>query len=118
TAIVFRESGGEHNDHVGFPQAADPGLMTFSSEIAERFGELVAASSLNVPVELTGESGTGKELAARAVHTLSGRQGRFVAVNCGALPPNLMEAELFGHKKGAYTGATEDRLGFIRSADG
>lgn len=69
-------------------------------------------------VELGGESGTGKELAARAVHALSGRTGRFVAVNCGALAQNLVEAELFGHVKGAYTGAAEERPGFVRAADG
>src|SRR5207249_2777224 len=56
-------------------------------------------------------------LAARAVHALSGRAGRFAAINCGALAPTLLEAELFGHKKGAYTGATDERAGVIRSAD-
>jgi len=92
--------------------------VTLSPEVAATFGDLAAAATSLVAVELGGESGTGKELAARAVHTLSGRRGRFVAVNCGALPGTLLEAELFGHKKGAYTGATEDRVGFVRSADG
>jgi DNA-binding NtrC family response regulator len=69
-------------------------------------------------VLLQGETGTGKELVARAVHELSGRSGAFVAVNCGALPPNLIEAELFGHRRGAFTGAVGERLGLVRAADG
>lgn len=118
TALVFRDAGGELGDHIGWPDAADPGLATFSPLVKARFDEITAAARSSVAVELTGESGTGKELAARAVHALSGRTGRFVAVNCGALAANLVEAELFGHKKGAYTGAHDDRLGFVRAADG
>jgi len=71
-----------------------------------------------VPIEITGESGTGKELVARAIHALSGRSGKLVALNCGAMPAQLLEGELFGHKKGAYTGADGDRLGLVRTADG
>ena len=70
------------------------------------------------PVYLTGESGSGKELAARRIHELSGRSGGFVAVNCGAIPESLMESELFGYRKGAFTGADEDRLGHFQAADG
>jgi transcriptional regulator with GAF, ATPase, and Fis domain len=66
---------------------------------------------------LLGETGTGKEVVARALHDLSGRSGPFVAVNCGALPETLLEAELFGHRKGAFSGAINDRPGLIRSAD-
>jgi transcriptional regulator with GAF, ATPase, and Fis domain len=72
----------------------------------------------NVSVMLLGETGTGKEVVARVVHTLSSRRGELVAVNCGAFPPHLVESELFGHKRGAFSGATEDRLGLVRSADG
>jgi hypothetical protein len=71
-----------------------------------------------VPVLLMGETGTGKEVLARAVHDASGLGGPFVAVNCGALPAGLVESLLFGHKKGAFSGATSDAVGFVRSANG
>ena len=71
------------------------------------------------PVLVQGESGTGKELVARAIHEHGVRAGhRFVAVNCGAIPENLLEAEFFGYRKGAFTGANEDRDGFFQAADG
>jgi two-component system response regulator PilR (NtrC family) len=79
--------------------------------------EKVATSM--APVLILGESGTGKELVARAVHECSHRAaGPFVAVNCGAIPENLIEAEFFGARKGAYTGATADRLGYFQAAHG
>lgn len=72
-----------------------------------------------VPVLIQGESGTGKELFARAIHQASARSGQpFVAVNCGAIPQELVDAELFGHEKGAFTGATAARAGYFESADG
>jgi DNA-binding NtrC family response regulator len=89
-----------------------------SPALVTRFAELAKAALTDVTIQITGESGTGKELVARAVHQLSKRTGRFVAVNCGALPANLIEAEMFGHRKGAFTGAGDERLGLIRSADG
>jgi two-component system response regulator PilR (NtrC family) len=71
------------------------------------------------PVLVHGESGTGKELVARGIHDVSARAGQpFVAVNCGAIPENLLEAEFFGYRKGAFTGATEDREGFFQAANG
>ena len=71
------------------------------------------------PVLVHGESGTGKELVARAVHELSSRAaGPFIAVNCGAIPETLLEAEFFGYRKGAFTGALEDRDGFFQAAQG
>lgn len=73
----------------------------------------------DVPVLIQGESGTGKELFARAIHTTSPRkENPFVAVNCGSIPPELVESEFFGHKKGAFTGAISDRGGYFSSADG
>lgn len=72
-----------------------------------------------VPVLIEGESGTGKELLARAIHNASPRQNNpFIAVNCGAIPPDLVESELFGHRKGAFTGATETRQGHFMKANG
>lgn len=67
---------------------------------------------------MTGESGTGKEVTAEAIHAESSRKGAFVAVNCGAIRKNLMESELFGHVKGAFTGAIENRIGAAKAADG
>src|SRR5260370_29152938 len=66
---------------------------------------------------LLGPSGCGKVLSSRAVHALSRRQGPFVGVNCGALPENLVEAELFGARRGAFTGADQDRVGLVLTAD-
>jgi DNA-binding NtrC family response regulator len=81
--------------------------------------KLVGRVSLtNLPVLLTGESGTGKEVIARAIHRRSRRSGNpFVAVNCGAIPAELIEAELFGHVKGAFTGAERDRIGLFEEAN-
>ena len=71
------------------------------------------------PVFITGESGTGKEVVANLVHRLSNRnEGPFIAINCGAIPADLLESELFGHKKGSFTGATQDKQGLIQSAHG
>jgi two-component system response regulator PilR (NtrC family) len=71
------------------------------------------------PVFITGESGTGKEVAARMIHELGPRASKpFLAVNCGAIPENLMESEFFGHRKGAFTGADSDHEGFFQAADG
>ena len=82
-----------------------------------RLAERVAPHEMSILI--TGESGTGKELLARAVHYASRRaDGAFVVENCGALPDTLLESELFGHKRGAYTGAFEDRIGLFQQADG
>lgn len=93
-----------------------PTLVTWNPALARTFDDLGQVARSAVPVLIHGETGTGKELAARAVHALSGRTGALVAVNCGALSETLAESELFGHRKGAFTGATEDRPGLIRAS--
>jgi two-component system response regulator PilR (NtrC family) len=85
-------------------------------QVKERIGRVARSMA---PVLVRGESGTGKELAARALHSCSHRSdGPFVAVNCGAIPEALLEAEFFGARKGSYTGATQDREGYFQAASG
>ncbi|WP_438006261.1 sigma 54-interacting transcriptional regulator [Sorangium sp. So ce321] len=97
--------------------AAAPGLASLLPALLDLFEQLAVVARSAIPVLLQGETGTGKEVMARAIHALSGRPGELVAVNCGALPRELVEGELFGHRKGAFSGATEDRPGLVRSAD-
>ncbi|HEX2561220.1 sigma-54 dependent transcriptional regulator [Phenylobacterium sp.] len=86
-------------------------------QLVRRMGERAAKSS--IPILITGESGVGKEVIARAVHGSSDRAGKpFVAVNCGAIPENLVESILFGHEKGSFTGATDKHLGKFQEANG
>ena len=88
-----------------------PELMTLTHRLRK-----VAASEESVLI--LGETGTGKEIAARFVHEKSQRKGPLVSIDCGAIPPHLVEGELFGHKRGAFSGASENRLGRLRSAQG
>src|SRR6516162_65151 len=92
-------------------------LVGTSSKMQEIFALLQQAGPSKACVLITGESGTGKELVARTIHELSARrQGPFVAINCAALPETLIESELFGHEKGAFTGASERRAGCFELA--
>ena len=98
--------------------ASDTGLVGESAAIREVLVKVEQIAPVTSTVLIEGESGTGKELVARAVHRLSPRRGKpFIAVNVGALPETLLESELFGHEKGAFTGAAERRLGRFELAD-
>lgn len=94
------------------------GFIGSSLKMQAVYRAIEAAASSKATVFLTGESGTGKEVAARGVHDLSGRKGAFVPLNCGAIPHDLMESEIFGHVKGAFTGALAEREGAARLAHG
>jgi transcriptional regulator with GAF, ATPase, and Fis domain len=116
-AALPHDADREASHFVSATARAIPGLTTLSPIFARDLERLRAIAPSGLSVLIRGESGTGKELVARALHALSGRKGPFVAVNCAALPPTLVESELFGYRKGAFSGAVEDRLGLIRSAE-
>jgi len=91
-----------------------------SSPVMEQLRDMIVrVARSQAPVHISGESGTGKELVARMIHESGARrEGPFVAVNCGAIPTELMESELFGHKRGSFTGAVADKKGLVQSAEG
>jgi DNA-binding NtrC family response regulator len=96
-----------------------PGLIGESPIMKEFFSRLQRVAAVETSVLITGESGTGKEITARALHEYSRRKaGPFIAINCSALPENLLESELFGHVKGAFTNAWQDRTGLLQEASG
>ncbi|HEY2518175.1 MAG TPA: sigma 54-interacting transcriptional regulator, partial [Polyangiaceae bacterium] len=120
TFLVFRSALPTHAassaDLKGTAQV--PALATLLPPLASDLEDLTAIAATNVPLLLLSETGTGKEVLARAVHALSRRAGPLVAVNCAAIAPNLVEATLFGHRRGAFSGATSDSPGLLRAADG
>lgn len=95
------------------------GIIGKSKEIRDLVDITMQVAQSDISVLLTGESGVGKEIFARAIHNYSKRaNNELVSVNCGAIPEGLLESELFGHKKGSFTGATDDRKGYFEIADG
>jgi DNA-binding NtrC family response regulator len=101
-------------------EGVDPGdgTLTLDADLEREIDKLGRLAGSEVPLLLLGESGTGKEVLARAFHRRSGRGGEMVAVNCGAIPETLIESELFGHRKGAFSGAVSDSIGLVRAAEG
>ena len=94
-------------------------IVGSSEAMQEIYEMMLMAAASDANIILYGESGTGKELAANTIHNMSDRRnGRFVPVNCGAIPEHLLEREFFGHRKGAFTGAVTDKAGFLDEADG
>jgi len=111
----------QENKRLNLTQSSSPidGLITKDAELLKACRTIEKVAPSDVTVILLGESGTGKEVLARALHNLSNRKDRrFVAINCAAIPETLLESELFGHEKGAFTGAAKQTLGKIELADG
>jgi two-component system response regulator PilR (NtrC family) len=100
------------------PLAGSPRLLGESPAILKARDMIAKLARSQAPVYITGESGSGKEVAARLIHLGSARaDAPFVAVNCGAIPENLMESEFFGYKRGAFTGADSDKIGYLQAAE-
>ncbi|MCB1706998.1 MAG: sigma-54-dependent Fis family transcriptional regulator, partial [Halioglobus sp.] len=96
-----------------------PGMIGSCQPMQELFRRISKVAMTDSTVLINGESGTGKELVAQAIHKLSSRRhADMISVNCAAIPENLIESELFGHEKGAFTGATSTRTGLVEAADG
>ncbi|MDY7545627.1 sigma-54 dependent transcriptional regulator [Glaciimonas sp. CA11.2] len=107
---------GLSNNKSGAPALRLIGVSAAMQDLRTQIARLARSMA---PIAISGESGSGKELAARDLHALSPRADKpFIAVNCGAIPENLMEAEFFGYRKGAFTGAADDRDGFFQAANG
>ena len=93
------------------------GLVTRNRGLLDLLDDVAKLATSDTPILVLGESGTGKELVAEGVHRLSGRAGQFMAINCGAIPRDMIESELFGHVAGAFTGATRDKPGMFEACD-
>ncbi len=121
TFFTFRSSvparGPRYVEAADLPGSGS-GLATLSPAFEDLLLRARAVAASPVSVVLRGESGVGKEVLAHAIHAWSGRRGAFVPVNCGAIAQELVESELFGHLKGAFSGAVRDHPGLIRSSDG
>jgi transcriptional regulator with GAF, ATPase, and Fis domain/serine/threonine protein kinase len=110
----LRQARAQLRGHFGYA-----GLVGTSAAMRKVYALIDRVKDADVPVLITGESGTGKEVIARAIHTSGPRsKAPFLGVNCGAIPANLLESELFGHVRGAFTGADRDRKGLFREAEG
>ena len=125
---IHSELSAFHSSHVDLAQsrpllvkekpASFSGIISSSPDMQKVFAIVEKVAQTNSTVLLLGESGTGKELIARAIHKISGRSGKLVPVNCGAIPEDILESELFGHEKGSFTGAIASKVGRFQLADG
>ena len=98
---------------------AEHGMVGSSRPLQDMMRQIAVVASIQIPVLIQGETGSGKELVARALHSIGAARGaKMIAFNCATCPPDLLDAELFGHARGAFTGATAARAGLVRSAEG
>jgi transcriptional regulator with PAS, ATPase and Fis domain len=119
TFLVFRDAAEASNAAVVdlSSTATKDWPITLNPELEVELQKLTKLAATTIPILILGESGSGKEVLAQHIHKSSARVGNFVPVNCGALPEGLVESELFGHKKGAFSGAVTDHEGLVRSAN-
>jgi DNA-binding NtrC family response regulator len=115
-AVPVAELDAKHVASSNMAAAASGAPRTMIPWLAHQYADLARVVLTDTPIALLGETGTGKEVVARALHQQARRRGPFVAVNCGAIPGGLVESELFGHKRGAFSRASSDRTGLVQSA--
>ncbi len=120
TQNLINRSEAPNLPHVALPDTdqGTPKIVTANPQLKKVISQIGQAAQAELPVLLTGETGTGKDLLAHHFHVMTGRSGEFVAVNCAAFPDTLLEAELFGYRKGAFTGAATDKEGLFHRANG
>jgi DNA-binding NtrC family response regulator len=115
---AYRIDGGVVKQARPFTHSVEQPYLIGGYQIDAVIDRIAKVARSNISVVVTGESGTGKELVAREIHRLSGRKGLFQAINCAALPESLIESELFGYRRGAFSGAVSDKMGLVRAAHG
>ncbi|GJM12317.1 MAG: sigma-54-dependent Fis family transcriptional regulator [Pseudohongiella sp.] len=119
SALRLPQEGSDQSASTDAPQSHVPSITGQSSRVIELREQIAKLARSQAPIYISGESGSGKELAARAIHRNSSRGSEpFIAVNCGAIPRELVESELFGHVKGSFTGADNDKQGLFQAAHG
>ena len=123
TVLLYREleepaGGGARSLDSSTIGGLDPGFTTLDPNLARQLQRLSLVARSQLPILILGETGSGKEMLAQALHAQSQRPGPFVPVNCGAIPQSLLESHLFGHVRGAFSGASRDEAGFVRAAHG